>query len=219
MDLHETDPNRSTSPGLRRSAFVGFVAAAGAAAGTLPAFAATLSPIPEDDSAIVVERLKLTVGSDSIPAYAAWPKNASVSTPSVVVVMHIWGVDASMREIVRRFAVAGYAAICPDLYARFGAPSGDNNDDFSVFRPYAKQLQRPQFVGDLSAAADWLSKKFAGTKTAVLGFCMGGRMAMQAANDTGHRYAAVLPFYGSFDNVDPAKIEMPWSRSYRYRTT
>jgi carboxymethylenebutenolidase len=133
--------------------------------------------------------------------------------------MHIWGVDASMREIVRRLAVAGYAAICPDLYARFGAPSGDNNTDFATFRPYAKQLQRPQFVGDLSAAANWLSAKFAGTKTAVLGFCMGGRMAMQAAIDTNRRYAAVLPFYGSFDDVDPAAIEMPWCGSYGARDT
>src|SRR6202034_2505999 len=99
----------------------------------------------------------------------------------VVVVMHIWGVDTSMREIVRRLAIAGYAAIVPDLYARFDAPSGDSSTDFAIFRPYAKKLDRTQFVGDLSGAASWLSTKFAGTKTAVLGFCMGGRMAMQAA--------------------------------------
>jgi carboxymethylenebutenolidase len=219
MVLHDTDPNRSTSPNLRRGAFVGFVAAAGAAAGTIPAMAAALPPVAEDDPAIVVDRVKLTVGQDTIPAYAAWPKHATANTPSVVVVMHIWGVDASMREIVRRLAVAGYAAIVPDLYARFDAPSGDDSTDFAIFRPYAKKLDRTQFVGDLSAAATWLSAKFAGTKTAVLGFCMGGRMAMQAAIDTGHRFVAVLPFYGSFDDVDPAAIEMPWCGSYGARDT
>ncbi|HEY3675787.1 MAG TPA: dienelactone hydrolase family protein [Candidatus Tumulicola sp.] len=219
MASHDTDPNRSTSPQLRRGAFVGFVAAAGAAVSAMPAMAAALSPVPEDDPNIVVDRVALTVGKDVIPAYAAWPKHATANVPSVVVVMHIWGVDASMREIVRRLAVAGYAAIVPDLYARFGAPSGDNATDFAVFRPYAKKLERPQFVGDLSAAANWLSTKFAGTKTAVLGFCMGGRMAMQAAIDTGRRYAAVLPFYGSFDDVDPAAIQMPWCGSYGARDT
>jgi hypothetical protein len=206
MISNETDPNRSTSPNLRRGAFVGFVAAAGAAAGGIPTMAATLQPVPEDVPTIEVQHVKLSAGADSIPAYAAWPKRAEANVPSVTVVMHIWGVDASIREIVRRLAANGYAAICPDLYARFGAPSGDNNTDFATFRPYAKQLVRAQFVGDVAAATSWLSSKFAGTKTAVLGFCMGGRMAMQSAIDTQHRFAAVLPFYGSFDDVDPAAI-------------
>jgi carboxymethylenebutenolidase len=219
MVSHDTDPNRSTSLQLRRGAFVGFVAAAGAAAGTLPAFAATLSPVPEDDPNIVVQRVEVTNGKDAIPAYAAWPKNAAAGVPSVVVVMHIWGVDTSIREVVRRLAAAGYAAIAPDLYARFGAPTGDGNNDFTTFRPYAKKLERPQFVGDVAAATDWLSAKFAGTKTAVIGFCMGGRMAMQAATDTGRRFVAVAPFYGSFDDVDPARIEMPWCGSYGARDT
>ena len=219
MASHDTDPNRSTSLQLRRGAFVGFVAAAGAAAGTLPALAATLPPAPEDDPNIVVQHVNITNGNDTIPSYAAWPKTAAPGVPSVVVVMHIWGVNASIREVVRRLAAAGYAAIAPDLYARFGAPSGDDNNDFATFRPYAKKLERPQFVGDVTAAAVWLSTKFAGTKTAVLGFCMGGRMAMQAANDTGRRFAAVAPFYGSFDDVDPAKIQMPWCGSYGARDT
>jgi carboxymethylenebutenolidase len=219
MVSHDTDPNRSTSLQLRRGAFVGFVAAAGAAAGTLPAFAATLAPVPEDDPDIVVQHVDVTSGKDTTPAYAAWPKGAKAGVPSVVVVMHIWGVDTSIREVVRRLAAAGYAAIAPDLYARFGAPSGDGNNDFTTFRPYAKKLERPQFVGDITAATGWLSTKFAGTKTAVIGFCMGGRMAMQAANDTGNRFAAVAPFYGSFDDVDPAKIEAPWCGSYGARDT
>jgi carboxymethylenebutenolidase len=219
MASHETDPNRSTSPQLRRGAFVGYVAAAGAAVGTLPAVAASLALVPDDDPHIVVEHVNLTTANGSIPAYAASPKHASADTPSVVVVMHIWGVDASIREVVRRLAAAGYAAIAPDLYARFGAPSGDGNNDFTTFRPFAKQLERPKFVGDVSAAASWLSTRFAGTKTAVLGFCMGGRMAMQAAIDTGTRFAAVFPFYGSFDDVDPAAIAMPWCGSYGARDT
>ncbi len=219
MASHDTDPNRSTSLQLRRGAFVGFVAAAGAAAGTLPAFAAALPPVPEDDPNIIVQHVDLTSGKDTIPSYAAWPKNAAAGVPSVVVVMHIWGVDTSIREVVRRLAAAGYAAIAPDLYSRFGGPAGDGNNDFTTFRPYAKKLERPQFVGDVAAAANWLSTKFAGTKTAVLGFCMGGRMAMQAASDTGRRFVAVAPFYGSFDDVDPAKIQMPWCGSYGGRDT
>jgi carboxymethylenebutenolidase len=219
MASHDIDPNRSTSLQFRRGAFVGFVAAAGAAAGTLPAFAATLAPVPEDDPNIVAQHVQVKNENDTIPAYVAWPKNADADVPSVVVVMHIWGVDTSIREVVRRLATAGYAAIAPDLYARFHAPSGDGNNDFTTFRPYAKKLERPQFVGDVAAAANSLSTKFTGTKTAVLGFCMGGRMAMQAAIDTGHRFVAVAPFYGSFDDVDPAKIEMPWCGSYGARDT
>ncbi len=58
--------------------------------------------------------------------------------------MHVWGVDASIRDIVRRYAKAGFAAIAPDLYARFGAPNGDGATDYTIFRPYSQKLDRQQ---------------------------------------------------------------------------
>ncbi|HVA33474.1 MAG TPA: dienelactone hydrolase family protein [Candidatus Baltobacteraceae bacterium] len=154
-----------------------------------------------------------------IPAYAAWPVRARVDTPSVVVVMHVWGVDASIRDVVRRFAAAGFAAIAPDLYARFGAPSGDDRNDIAAFRPYAKQLDRKQYDGDIRAAALWLTTKFAATKVGIMGFCMGGHIVLVQAIDNADVFAAACPFYGSLHDVNPDKIHIPICGSYGARDT
>ena len=220
MHRPEVDPSHATSPDIKRRSFVTIAAAATAGLATAAQNASVrASIVPEEDPGIVVDRPVLTVGGARVDAYAAWPKTAGPKTPSVVVTMHVWGVDTSMREIVRRLAAAGFAAIAPDLYARFGAPSGDGSTDASIFRPYAQRLVRSQYVGDLRAAATWLDAKFPQTRSAILGFCMGGRIALQTAQDTGTSFFAVCPFYGSFDGVDPKAMHVPACGSYGARDT
>lgn len=222
----EIDPTQATSPDLNRRAFVGVAAAAAGAGGAATALAQSAplgqagpTQVPEDDPAIAVERVALTAVGATVPAYAAWPRNAGSSTPSVVVVMHVWGVDSSIRDVVRRLAKAGFATIAPDLYARMNAPSGDGVTDSAIFRPYAKQLDRAVYDGDLAAAAAWLKSKFPSTKTGIIGFCMGGRMAMLAAIDNGAVFVAVCPFYGSLEGVDPNQLHVPVCGSYGARDT
>ena len=210
----ETDPTKATSPEMTRLAFVGITAAAGAG---LPSAAS--AQVSEDDTDVVHDRVDLRRPDAVVPAYAAWPARSAANTPSVVVIMHVWGVDTSIREVVRRFAKAGFAAIAPDLYARFGAPSGDGRTDSDAFRTFAKRLDRKQYDGDIRAAALWLSAKFPATKTAVLGFCMGGHIALIQAVDNGDVFSAVCPFYGSLKDIDPDKIHIPLCGSYGARDT
>ncbi|MGB8520005.1 MAG: dienelactone hydrolase family protein [Candidatus Tumulicola sp.] len=228
MDGFEVDPTRATSLDVGRRSFVGIAAAATAGIGSvarglaqaLPAMGQTHAPlVPEDDPSIVTDRPTLTVDGSTVASYAAWPKQADARTPSVVVVMHIWGVDTSIRDVVRRFADAGFAAIAPDLYARHNGPIGDGSADVAAFRPYAKQLDPKQYVDDLGAAAGWLAARFPSTKTAIMGFCMGGHIALVTAAATGKRFAAVCPFYGSPDGVDPHAIQIPVCGSYGARDT
>jgi len=54
-------------------------------------------------------------------AYAAWPARAATPLPAVVVIQEIWGLDAHIEDATRRFALAGYVALAPDLYASTGA--------------------------------------------------------------------------------------------------
>lgn len=216
MSGNEIDPTRATSAQIDRRSFVGLAAAAGTGLtmGQTPA-----PKVPENDPSIVVERVDLRRPDAAISAYTAYPVNARPNVPSVVVVMHVWGVDASIRETVRRFAKAGFAAIAPDLYARFGAPSGDGVTDVNVFRPYSKQLERKQYDGDLRAAALWLTTKFPATKVGIMGFCMGGHIVLIQAMDNGDVFAAACPFYGSLDDVSADKIHIPVCGSYGARDT
>lgn len=225
MDRH-VDPTKAIAPELKRRTFVGIAVAAGAMAA--PALSQTAAPmgathpplVSEDDPAIVAQHVSIAGdGGAALPAYAAWPRDARGSTPSVVVTMHIWGVDTSIRDVVRRLAIAGFAAIAPDLYARQQAPSGDGVTDVAVFRPYSKKLERAQSSADLGAAARWAQTRFAPSKTGIIGFCMGGRIAMQASIDERGTFCAVCPFYGPVETVDPHAIDVPWCGSYGARDT
>jgi carboxymethylenebutenolidase len=50
-----------------------------------------------------------------------------------------------------------------------------------------------------------------------MGFCMGGHIALVVAAETKNRFAAVCPFYGSPDGVDPHAIAIPVCGSYGAR--
>ncbi len=220
MIAPEVDPTQPASERLSRRVFVGISGAA-----TVAASAPVLAQEPlgqphpplvvENDPAVVIEHVELKPPDGAvISGYAAWPVGARPGTPSVVVIMHIWGVDTSIRDVVRRLAKAGFAAIAPDLYARFGAPSGDGQTDYTIFRPYAQRLDPKQWLGEVRAAAQWLASKFAGTKIGIMGFCMGGRLALTAAVEGGDLFSVVAPFYGDVAHVDPKAIFIPVCGSY-----
>jgi carboxymethylenebutenolidase len=221
----ELDPTHATSERLNRLSFVGIAGGAALAASAPPVSAqeALGRPHPplvtENDPAIIAERVELDNAGAAIPSYAAWPAAAGAATPSVVVIMHLWGVDAQIRDVVRRFAKAGFAAIAPDLYARFGAPSGDDVTDSAIFRPYAQRLDRKQWLSDVRAAVEWLDAKFPTMKTGITGFCMGGRLVLIALTEEAKLFGAAAPFYGSVADIDPKAIGTPICGSYGARDT
>ena len=170
--------------------------------------------VPEDDPAIVVERVTLRRPDGNVDAYAAYPKRASALTPGIVICMHIWGVDAQLRDTVRRFAEAGFNCIAPDLYARNSPPSGDGTSDIALFKPFATKLVRAQYDGDLRAAALHLTSRSPHGRVGVAGFCMGGHIALVQALDNADVFAACAPFYGAVKDIDPLEVHVPICGSY-----
>ena len=221
------DPTKSTSLEMSRRAFAGISVGAAftgtAAAALAQPQAAYGKPHPpivaEDDPSIVVEAVELRRPDGNVSAYAAYPKSLHPDAPCVAISMHIWGIDAQLRDVVRRFAKAGYCAIAPDLYSRWNPPSGDGVTNVAVFRLFAAQLQRKQYGGDIRAAALYLMGKAPQGKRAVLGFCMGGHLALLQAVDNGDVFHTVAPFYGAVKEIDPADIHIPVCGSYGERDT
>ena len=200
------DPTRATASAFNRRAFVGLSAGATAYASTLAAalaagddFGKPHPPIvAEDDPAIAVGRPQIHNGARTLDAYYASPKSAGPATPAVVVVQHIWGVDAQIRDVVRRFAKEGYIALAPDLYTGLGAPSGDGLTDYKVFVPSAQKLNDATVDSDLVAAAAFVRNGSGGKreKIGVTGFCMGGSIALRQAVDSASTFDAAAVFYG-----------------------
>jgi carboxymethylenebutenolidase len=218
------DPTRSTSPGLGRGPFLGLTAGAAAAGARIAraladeqTFGKPHSPIvAEDDPAIVVERPQLSRASRSIDAYAAYPKVNDDKTPGIVIAQHVWGVDAQIRDTVRRLAKAGFVTVAPDLSAGLGAPSGDGATDYAPFGAIAAQLDPDRVDSDMASAATWVRARAGASalqrppKVGAIGFCMGGKIALRAAVDDTRVFDACVMFYGAV-RWDDSKNQGPIS--------
>lgn len=198
------DPTRATSASLNRRVFVGLAAASTAAAATAAAaqdagFGKPHPPIvAEDDPALATARPDIAYAGRTLESYFAAPKDANPARPAVVVVQAIWGVDAQLRDTVRRLAKAGYAALAPDLYSGLGAPSGDGSSEFAPFREVAAKLADAVVDADSAAAAAFLraGPGAAQRKVGVTGFCMGGAIVLRQTVDNARVFDAASVFYG-----------------------
>ena len=141
---------------------------------------------------------------DEIEAYLARPLG---DTPrgGVVVIHHMPGYDEATKEMVRRFAAHGYAALCPNLYSR-EAPGADPDDAAATVRA-AGGVPDERLVGDVDGAARHLnSLEGANGRIGVIGHCSGGRQTFLAACSL--QVDAAVDCYGAFIVNEPP-AEMP----------
>jgi carboxymethylenebutenolidase len=150
----------------------------------------TISP-----DAIIAETVTITGhGGDEIEAYSSRPL-APGSRGGVVVIHHMPGYDRETKEFVRRFAAAGYHAVCPNLYFR-EAPGADPDDAAATARA-AGGVPDERLVGDVSGAADYLrGLDGANGKIGVIGHCSGGRQTFLVGCSL--RIDAAVDCYGAF---------------------
>jgi carboxymethylenebutenolidase len=134
------------------------------------------------------------IGDEQIQAYQAWPIDAG-AVPGVVVIHHLPGYDDATKEMVRRFAANGYAAICPNLFWR-EAPDA-SPDDASAFVRGQGGIADEQIIGDVATAAAALrGLDNANGKVGVIGHCSGGRQSLLVS--TAVELDAAVDCYGAF---------------------
>ncbi len=130
--------------------------------------------------AVLAETVQLVGhGGDVIEGYAARPLRPG-PLGGVVVIHHMPGYDWATKEITRRFAVAGYNALCPNLHYR-DAP-GASPDDAAAASRAGGGVPDERFLGDAGAAADWLRRLTTSNgRVGTIGYCSGGRQSFLAA--------------------------------------
>jgi carboxymethylenebutenolidase len=137
--------------------------------------------------------------ADGVPAYLATPTRPD-PVPGVVVIHHLPGWDRATKEIVRRFATLGYAAISPNLHHR-DAP-GAAPDDASAAARAAGGVPDDRLVGDVGAVLGYLRAQPTSTgKVGVIGYCSGGRQAVLGACRL--PFDAAVDCYGAFVLAPP----------------
>lgn len=134
-------------------------------------------------------------GGDEIEAYLAVPDDGAARRGGVVVLHHMPGYDSSTKEITRKFAASGYAALMPNLYYR-DAP-GASPDDAAATARAKGGVPDERLVGDAGGAAEYLrSLPGSNGKVGVIGYCSGGRQSFLAACSL--PLDAAVDCYGAF---------------------
>jgi carboxymethylenebutenolidase len=124
--------------------------------------------------------------------YLALPEGAGPH-PGVVVIHEAFGLTDNIRDITRRFAREGYAALAVDLF------TGHSRAVCMASLMGSMVTGRePGSIADLGAALDHLGAQpeVDPERVGAIGFCMGGGFAI-AWGRRDRRLRAIAPFYGT----------------------
>jgi len=136
--------------------------------------------------------------------YLAIPPKGS--GPGVIVIQEWWGLVDHIKDVCDRFAAEGYVALAPDLYHGTAAKSPDEAGKLMM------AMRIDQAEKDIRGAINFLLDQEAttGSKVGIIGFCMGGALALYAATKNSQVGTCVV-FYGGHPNVKPdlATLQAP----------
>jgi carboxymethylenebutenolidase len=137
-------------------------------------------------------RSLLLAGPDGpVPADEVTPDG--VVRGALIVVQEAFGVNDHIVDVCHRFAAAGYRTVAPHLFHRDGV----NVIPYEIEQalPHLAALTADGVRADLAASREHLAAQgFALSATGIVGFCMGGSIALIAASE--EPYGAAVTFYG-----------------------
>ena len=201
--------DRFTHEGTDRRAFMadmarlaGGVAAAELLIAGIAASPAAAAMVAEDDKRLTTRTQQLVGG---YKAYVAEPRTRSLR-PTVLVIHENRGLNAHIRDVARRLALANFRAVAPDfLSLQGGTPP---NEDAA--RDAIGKLDLGKSVADAVAMLGELSKSSRGGKVGAVGFCWGGGFVNRLAVAAGSKLDAAVSYYGPApDASEAAKVQAP----------
>lgn len=157
-----------------------------------------------------------------MPATEASPVGAP--TGGVIVIQDARGITPYLRSVLARLADAGWLAVTPHLYHRDGIAEVDPAEGWAAALDQMPRLSGEGISDDVDAALAYLGAQgLVPARTAILGFCMGGTVALFTA--TRHVLGAAVSFYGggvsssAWDAVPPLldlapTLTTPWLGLY-----
>lgn len=129
-------------------------------------------------------------------AFDAW-----LETPTrpngrgLVILPEVYNVNAWARRTARRWADAGYTVLAPDLFWRQAPGCHYEYDQPAPARAQGEAVDLQAVVTDIGIAADWIRQSLgAQSKVGVIGYCLGGRLALLAG--VREPVDAVASYYG-----------------------
>lgn len=144
-----------------------------------------------EDAAPPAKGVSVDLPGAGSKAYLSLPPGEKAPLPGVVVIHEWWGLNDHIRHATDRLAAEGYAALAVDLY----------DGQVATTREQAQALTKgvePESAKTVLAAARRFlvdDARVRAPRTAVLGWCFGGKWALEDALAQPQHAAAVV-YYG-----------------------
>ena len=173
------------------------------------AFAASAQaePITTDTEGLIVGDVTVNNPNSPLPAYVARPA-ARGRYPVVIVVSEVFGVHEWVKDVARRYAKLGYAAIAPAFFHR---NDPDNTlaktTDFAMIQKIVGAAHNDQVLADVGSTLNWLqTRDFVDNKRmAITGFCWGGAVVWMACAQFSELKAGAA-YYGRLSAPKPGQF-------------
>lgn len=143
------------------------------------------------------EMIGFNGGGEDYEGYLAVSKAGG--GPGVIVLQEWWGLVPHIKDVADRFAAEGFTALAPDLY------KGDSTTDPSEAATMLQALNIAETEQIMRKAVQALLARHevSTNQVGVVGFCMGGQLALFAAA-TNQTIGACVDFYGIHPKVQPS---------------
>ncbi len=134
--------------------------------------------------------VEFPVGGRSASGWLATPPSGS--GPALIVIQEWWGLVPHIKDVTERFAAEGFVALAPDFY------NGDTTTSSDEAGHKLMGLDLDSAAADIGAAVDFLLAQPGNTtkKAGVVGFCMGGQLALLGGCEHPDKFSAIVDFYG-----------------------
>lgn len=157
--------------------------------------------------------LTIAAPGGACPVHLHTPEGAG-PWPAVIMLMDAPGIRPAMHAMAARLAGHGFAVFLPDLFYRAGPY--EPIDAKTVFtNPDLREAHRARFMaptstadtmGDLGVLLESIAQHDAAQAgpVGVVGYCMGGRLALTAAGTFGDRIGVMASYHGGGMATDKA---------------
>lgn len=193
--------DRFTHEGMDRRVFMAeltrIAGGAAAAAALLAAIAADPAAAQviaaDDDDRIRTRDFSWRAAGAGMKGYVAEPAKGRGPLPAVIVIHENRGLNAHIRDVARRLAVAGFRALAPDFLSASGGTPGDEAAAREAIGKLDLSQSARQGVGTIAMLK---ALPRSNSHVGCVGFCWGGGMVNRLAVSAGATLDAAVSFYG-----------------------
>ncbi len=149
------------------------------------------------------EIVNYIVDSLTMNSYVVYDENIEGKRPAILVIHEWWGLNDYAKMRARKLAELGYIAMAVDMYGN-GQMGNDPAAAEKLAMPFYMNPQLAKIRVDYAMMNLKKNPNVDETKTAIIGYCFGGAVAIGMAR-MGGDFDAAVSFHGNLNVVPPNK--------------